>query len=89
MVNETVQYYTVTGGKPVYRLLLHVSKAFEKMAFSVLFNKLRDCSMVPCITKLLHQMFTNQSWYVNWGIEHSDSFNVSNGVKRGGVISPL
>ena len=32
-------------------------------------------------------MYTNQSCYVKWGNEHSDSFNVSNGVKQGGVIS--
>ena len=45
--------------------------------------------MCPRITKLLHHMYTNQSCYVKWGNEHSDSFNVSNGVKQGGVISPL
>ena len=33
--------------------------------------------------------YTNQSCYVKWGNEHSDSFNVSNSVKQGGVISPL
>ena len=45
--------------------------------------------MCPRITKLLHHIYTNQSCYVKWGNEHSDSFNVSNGVKQGGVISPL
>ena len=34
-------------------------------------------------------MYTNQFCYVKWGNQHSDSFNVSNGVKQGGVISPL
>ena len=56
---------------------------------NVLFNKLRDRSMCPRITKLLHHMYTNQSCFVTWGNEHFDSFNVSNGVKQGGVISPL
>ena len=32
---------------------------------------------------------TNQSCCIKWGTEHSDNFNVSNGVKQGGVISPL
>ena len=45
--------------------------------------------MCPRITKLLHHMYTNQSCYVKWGNEHSDNFNVSNGEKQGGVISPL
>ena len=72
-----------------YVLLFDASKAFDKVAFNVLFNKLRDRSMCPRITKLLQHMYTNQSCYVKWGNEHSDSFNVSNGVKQGGVISPL
>ena len=70
VVNETVQYYTENGGKPVYVLLLDASKAFDKVAFNVLFNKLRDRSMCPRITKLLHHMYTNQSCYVKWGNEH-------------------
>ena len=40
MVNETVQYYTENGAKPVYVLLLDASKAFDKVAFNVLFNEL-------------------------------------------------
>ena len=34
-------------------------------------------------------MYTNQECSVRWGSEHSDYFNVSNGVKQGGVISPI
>ena len=44
MVNETVQYYTENGAKPVYVLLLDASKAFDKVAFNVLFNELCDRS---------------------------------------------
>ena len=85
MVNETVQYYTENDGKH-YVLLLDVAKTFDQVAFNVLFNKLRDRSMCPSYYII---MYTNQSCYVKWGNEHSDSFNVSNGVKQGGVISPL
>ena len=45
--------------------------------------------MCPRITKLLCDMYTNQSCYVKQGDEHCDSFNVSNGVKQVGVISSL
>ena len=89
MVNETVQYYAENGGKPVYVLLLDASKAFDKVAFNVLFNELRNRSMCPRITKLLYYMYTNQVCTVKWNNELSDCFNVSNGVKQGGVISPL
>ena len=89
MVNETVQYYTENGGKPVYVLLLDASKAFDKVAFNVLFNELKNRSVCPRITKLLYYMYTNQVCTVKWNNELSDCFNVSNGVKQGGVISSL
>ena len=34
-------------------------------------------------------MYTNQSCSVKWDNEQSDYFKISNGVKQGGVISPL
>ena len=34
-------------------------------------------------------MYTNQKCSARWGFEHSDYFNVSNGVKQGGIISPI
>ena len=45
--------------------------------------------MCPRVTKLLHHMYTNQSCYVKWGNEHTDSFSVPNDVKQEGVISAL
>ena len=73
----------------MYVLPLDASKAFDKVAFNALFNELRDCSLCPKTTKLLYYMYTNQECSVRWGSEHSDHFNVSNGVKQGGVISPI
>ena len=34
-------------------------------------------------------IYSNQICHVNWSNERSDSFNVSNGVKQGSVISPM
>ena len=34
-------------------------------------------------------MYTNQSCSVKWDNEQSDYFKISNGVKQGGIISPL
>ena len=53
------------------------------------YNKLRDRSMCQRINKLLYYMYTSQSCCVKWSTEYSDNFNVSNGVKQGGVLSPL
>ena len=63
--------------KPVYVLLLDASKAFDKIAFNILFNELRDRSLCPKITKLLYYRYTNQECSIRWDSEHSDHFNVS------------
>ena len=70
----------------MYVLLLDASKAFDKVAFNVLFNKLQDRALCPRIIKLLYFMYTNQSCSVKWDNEQSDYFKISNGVKQGGVI---
>ena len=89
MVNETIQYYTENGGNPVYLLLLDATKAFDKVSYKVLFDVLLDKKPCPRIVKLLYYMYSNQQCHVKWGDAASDSFGISNGVKQGGVISPL
>ena len=89
MLIETVQYYLEKGDKSVYVLLLDASKAFDKVSFDVLFNLLLARNVCPRIINVLYYMYTNQTCYVKWNNECSSSFSVSNGVKQGGVISPL
>ena len=89
MLIVTVQYYLEKGDKSVYVLLLDASKAFDKVSFDVLFNLLLARSVCPRIINLLYYMYTNQTCYVKWNNECSSSFSVSNGVKLGGIISPL
>ena len=89
MVIETVQYYTENDARPVYVLLLDASKAFDKVAFIVLLNELPDRVVCPRIIKLLYVMYTNQSCNVKWDNKQSDYFKILNGIKQGGIISPL
>ena len=89
MVIETVQYYTENGARPVYVLLLDASKAFDKVTFNVLFNKLQDQTVCLRIIKILYFIYTNQSCSVKRDNKQSGYFKISNGVKQGGVISPL
>ena len=37
MVKESVQYYSENGSKPVHLLLLDARKAFDKVAYDMLF----------------------------------------------------
>ena len=66
-------------------LLLDARKAFDKLAYDMLFKVLIEKNVCPKIVRLLLYMNTNQQCYVQWGDARSDSFNISNGVKQGGV----
>ena len=70
-------------------LLLEASKAFDKVSFYTLFNMLLDKKICPSTVELLYYMYTNQSCYITWSNYRSETFNISNGVKQGGIISPL
>ena len=87
-VNEIVQYYQ-NNGTDVYITLLDASKAFDRVNFNKLFDLLMSRNICPSICKLLVYMYINQKCYVKWGNDWSSPFTVSNGVKQGGVLSPI
>lgn len=88
LANETISYY-VNNNSIVYSLLLDASKAFDRVNYCLLFRKLIDRQMCPLALRLLLQMYTSQRLQVRWNDQISQTFNVSNGVRQGGVMSPL
>ena len=88
MVQETVSYF-VSKNTNVYALLLDATKAFDRINFVKLFKILLSRNICPLICRLLLFMYTKQKLRIRWDGESSDGFDVSNGVKQGGVISPI
>ena len=56
VLNETVAYY-VKNGSPVYTLFLDASKAFDRLHFVKLFEKLIDKGMCPITVRFLLNMY--------------------------------
>ncbi len=88
VVNEVVQHY-VSSGSTVYACLLDASKAFDRIAYCKLFEVLLNKSICPVIIRFLCQLYLSQTAVVRWGNEVSEVFRVENGVKQGGVLSPV
>ena len=86
--NEIVQLFT-SKGSHCYTVLLDATKAFDRVHFVKLFSLLLERSMCPTIVKLLVFMYTNQSLRVRWHSSTTDPFLCSNGIKQGGVLSPI
>ena len=87
-INETVNYYINNSGK-VYVCTLDASKAFDRVNLLTLFKKLFERNMCPLFLRFLIHSYCNQTMRIKWNAAISDSFDTSNGVEQGGVLSPL
>ena len=88
VLQEVVNHFTQNGSN-VYTVLLDASKAFDRVHYVKLFRLLLHRDLNPIIIRFLLNLYTNQKLCVQWGNHSSDYYNVSNGVKQGGVLSPV
>ena len=68
---------------------LDASKAFDRVNHNVLFGKLKRRGIPGFIVRLLAFWYTNQKMCIRWGNVYSNEFTVSNGVRQGGILSPM
>jgi len=87
VMKETIDYYTASNGT-VYCSLLDATKAFDRIHYCKLFRCLID-RKYAVILRLLISMYTNHVTRILWNGVMSRWFGVMNGVKQGGVLSPL
>ena len=87
-LDEVINYY-IKNESTVYVTLLDASKAFDKVRFDMLFGLLSDSSLCPLVTQLIIYMYMHQQCRVKWCNFTSVPFSVQNGVKQGGIASPL
>lgn len=88
VVNEVIQYY-LNNKSDVYSMLLDASKAFDKVHYCKMFKLLIKKGLCPVVARFLALMYTNQCLRVKWGTSVSEKCQVKNGVKQGGVLSPI
>ena len=68
---------------------MDASKAFDKINHFHLFEKLLKRGVETCIVRLLHVWYSSQDFMVRWANILSSAFKVSNGVRQGGIMSPV
>jgi len=88
VVKETIEYYNANRST-VYCTMLDATKAFGRVQYCKLFRKLMDRKL-RCYSQIfLLSMYTAHRMHVEWNGCHSRWFSVQNGVKQGGVLSPI
>ena len=68
---------------------MDASKAFDRVSHWLLFKKLIDRGMPLIFVSILMEWYTTKKACVRWGSAVSDSSVVTNGVRQGGILSPL
>ena len=88
ILKEVCSYYQARNSD-VYICLLDASKAFDRVHYGKLF-KLLSLRKIPVqVRRLLLDMYTRQKIRTIWNGAHSETFDVKNGVKQGGILSPI
>ena len=85
---KCIQYY-LNNESNVYVTLLDASQAFDRVNYVKLFRLLRARKLPAVILRFLIVFYTNQNIRVRWRSSISISCTISNGVKQGGVLSPI
>ena len=87
-LKEYIEFYK-RRNTTVFVTFLDASKAFDRINHWRLFTKLIDKHVPLFVVKLLVFWYSQQQMNIRWGNTVSSSFHVTNGVKQGGIISPV
>lgn len=87
-LKQVIEYYRSLDSA-VFLCYLDASKAFDKINHWKLFEKLIYRNIPYVIVRLLMMWYCTQRFYVQWGGTMSEPFKVKNGVRQGGILSPV
>ena len=84
-----LQEYYKNRNTSVFVTMLDASKAFDRVNFWLLLQKLLSRNVPLFIVRILAIWYTHQKMCIRWSNAISPSFTVSNDVKQGGIISQI
>ena len=87
-VKETINYYLLNGSE-VFSCCVDLSKAFDRVQHDMLFKLLIDRDIPVLILRIIYDMYERQKMRIVWNKSHSHAFSTTNGVRQGGIISPI
>ena len=88
LIKNVIARYNFNDSE-VYACFLDASKAFDRVDHHLLFKKLLQCNLPPVIVRSLLSWYTDQNVCIRWNKSLSNKFSVTNGVRQGGVLSPI
>lgn len=78
-----------TKNSSMFLCFIDASKAFDRVNHEKLFLKLCRRGVPKYLVRILAYWYAHQTMRVKWGQSTSAPFQVGNGVRQGGILSPL
>ena len=88
ILKETILSY-LYNGSAVFSTFLDLSKAFDRVNHNLLFNKLSFTGIPVFYLRIIKFIYNNQYVKVKYNGSLSESWRLENGVRQGGILSPL
>ena len=88
VLKEVIDFYR-SHNSPMFISFMDASKAFDRVNHWSLFKKLLQRGIPHILVRLIIFWYRSQSVCVKWGSVISPSFSVLNGVRQGGILSPM
>jgi len=88
VLKEVINYY-VNNDSTVYTCFIDETKAFDRIRYDKLFQILIYRDLPAVIVRAMLDLYQRQVVRTVWRGHHSRSFTVSNGIRQGGIISPI
>ena len=88
ILKETLGYYN-SNNSMAFCTFLDMTKAFDRVRYCKLFRLLVDRGLPACVIRVLICLYTGHMVRTAWNGVQSQYFMAANGVKQGGVLSPI
>ena len=89
IVSEARAEAKINSCKPLFLVTLDSRKAFDVVNHIILLDKLYEAGIHPSLWTIVKNMYTGLTSKVKWIGELSESFNIQQGVRQGGILSPF
>ena len=88
-VFKDITSFYLSRDTDVYCSFVDATKAFDRLKFDKLFEILLFRKVPAVFIRVLYDLYTRQKICVSWAGVHSSYFTASNGIRQGGIISPV
>src|SRR5215469_10441436 len=88
VLKETISSY-LNNKSSIYAAFIDLTKAFDKVNHNILFQKLLKLGIPNILLNIIVYIYENQSAFVRFNNKVSKSWKIRNGVRQGGVMSPV